>query len=343
MEVAVMSDSIDVGDVKCRPGQLAKGRIQYGYDRDGTECTLPALVLNGTSPGPTVYLGALVHGNEPGGVEVIRRVMREEVDPAELSGAIIAIPIQNPHAFKTSSYHSLEDGLNANRIFPGDASESLTNRAVAAISAHAVEQSDYVVDLHCNAHDSILFNFVRSGPFDAGAKSVELSKAHGFTTVISHAKRHGFGFEERLVGLLADAALAAGKPTLTVELTPTYNWEEPALVGGTRGVLNVLKHLHMLAGEIEPQVDLPIIDEMLGPQLRVTPTRGGFVHPLAQTGAWVAEGETVLVIRDAWGDIIEEVASPSAGYVLSYPHHGNHAAASGDTVVFVAPPFSGDF
>lgn len=336
------SDVIKAGDLECRPGQLAKGHIQYGYDRDGTECALPVLVLNGSSPGPTLYLGALVHGNEPAGVEVIRRVMREQVNPDQLAGAIIAIPIQNPHAFKTSSYHSLEDGLNANRIFPGDPTESLTNRAVAAISAQAVEQSSYVIDLHCNARDSILFNFVRSGPTDAGAKSVELSKAHGFTTIISHAKRHGFGFEERLVGLLADTALAAGKPTLTVELTPTYNWEEPALAGGTRGVLNVLKHLHMLPGEIEPQQDLPIIDEVLGPQLRVTPNRGGFVHPVARTGAWVAEGETVVLIRDPWGDVIEVVASPSAGYVLSYPHHGNHAAASGDTVVFVAPPFSGD-
>jgi uncharacterized protein len=339
----VSSDIIKVGDVECRPGELAKGRIKYGYERDGTECALPVLVLNGESAGPTLYIGALVHGNEPGGVEVIRRVMREQVSPGDLAGAIIAIPIQNPHAFKTSSYHSLDDGLNANRIFPGDPSESLTNRAVAAISAQAVDQSDYVIDLHCNAHDSILFNFVRSGPFDAGAKSVELSKAHGFTTVISHAKRHGFGFEERLVGLLADTALAEGKPTLTVELTPTYNWEEPALAGGTRGVLNVLKHLQMVPGAIEPQLDLPIIDEVVGPQLRVTPTRGGFVHPVAETGSWVQEGETVLVIRDAWGDIIEDVTSPAAGYVLSYPHHGNHAAASGDTVVFVAPPFSGDF
>jgi uncharacterized protein len=338
----VGSDVLRVGDVTCKAGQLAKGRIRYGYDRDGSECGLPVLVLNGASEGPTVYLGALVHGNEPGGVEVIRRVMREQVQPEQLSGAVIAVPVQNPHAFKVSSYHSPEDGLNANRIFPGDATESLTSRAVAAAWGEAVTQSDYVLDLHCNARDSILFNFVRTGPFAAGVKSVELSKVHGFTTIISHAKRHGFGFEERLVGLLADAALAAGKPSLTVELTPTYNWEEQALEGGTRGILNVLRHLSMLPGEVEPQVNLPIIDQVLGPQLRVTPQRGGFLHPVAEVGDWVTAGQTVLLLRDPWGDVIEEIASPVDGYVLSYPHHGNHAAASGDTVVFVAPPFDGD-
>jgi uncharacterized protein len=338
----VGNDVVRVGNVTCEPGQLAKGRIEYGYDRDGTECALPVMMLNGTSQGPTVYLGALVHGNEPAGVEVIRRVMREQVRADQLAGAIIAIPVQNPHAFKASSYHSPEDGLNANRIFPGDATESLTNRAVAAAWTNAVAQSDFVLDLHCNARDSILFNFVRTGPFHAGTRSVELSKAHGFTTVISHAKRHGFGFEERLVGLLADAALAAGKPTLTVELTPTYNWEESTLMGGTRGVLNVLRYLEMLPGDIEPQVGLPIIDEVLGPQLRVTPQRGGFLHPVANVGDWVSEGQAVLLVRDPWGDVIEEITSPADGYILSYPHHGNHAAASGDTVLFVAPRFGGD-
>lgn len=336
------SDVIQVGDITCDPGQLAKGRIRYGYDRDGSECALPVLVLNGAGAGPTVYLGALVHGSEQAGVEVIRRVLREQVQPEQLGGAIIAVPVQNPHAFKASSYHSPEDGLNANRIFPGDATESLTSRAVAAAWTEAVTQSDYVLDLHCNARDSILFNFVRTGPTAAGKKSVELSRAHGFTTIVSHAKRHGFGFEERLTGLLADAALAAGKPSLTVELTPTHNWEEPALAGGTRGVLNVLRHLGMLDGEVEPQADLPIIGQVLGPQLRVTPQRGGFLYPVADVGDWVTAGQTVLLLRDPWGDVIEEIASPADGYVLSYPHHGNHAAASGDTVVFVAPPFDGD-
>ena len=40
----------------------------------------------------------------------------------------------------------------------------------------------------------------------------------------------------------------------------------------------------------------------------------------------------------AIGDVIDEVKSPADGYVLSFPHHGNQAAASGDVVAFVAPP-----
>src|SRR5689334_6044378 len=93
----------------------------------------------------------------------------------------------------------------------------------------------------------------------------------------------------------------------------------------------------MLEGEIEEQQDLPIIDELLGPQLRVTPERGGFVHAQVPIGQWVERDQVVVLIRDAWGDVIEEIHAPAAGYVLAYPRHGNHAAASGDVVVFVAP------
>ena len=135
-----MTDDLRVAHISCPPGQSARGRIVVGYQQDGTELALPVLVMNGARPGPTVYMGALIHGNEPSGAEVIRQVMRERVDPSALAGRLIAIPIQNPLAFRASSYHSLEDGLNGNRIFPGDATETLTNRLVAAISRHAVEQ-----------------------------------------------------------------------------------------------------------------------------------------------------------------------------------------------------------
>jgi len=327
-----------VGDLSCGPGDLQLGSLLGGFDRDGSEVRVPTLVINGTEPGPTVYLGALVHGNELAGIEVIRRVVRERVDPATLRGAIVAVPIQNPLAYRTSTYHSLEDGLNANRIFPGDPHETLTNRIVAAITKHALDQCSHVIDLHCNARDSVLFNFTRWEDSETGRANVAMSNAFGFTTVLSEPKRQGFGFEERLVGLLADTALADKKPCITVELTPANNWEEAAIVGGVTGTLNVLRHLGMVSGQIERQnPSLPIIPHILGPQLRVTPDRGGLVHPVVPVGTWVEDNQVLVVIRDPWGDVIEEVRSPAAGYILAYPHHGNHAAASGDIVVFVAP------
>lgn len=336
-------EDLRVGDMVVAPGDLGLGSLLAGYHNDSSEIRVPTLAINGAHDGPTLFLGALVHGNELIGIEVVRQVMREQVDPTELRGAIIAVPIQNPLAYRTSTYHSLEDGLNANRIFPGDQHETLTNRIVAAVNDHCVAQSDYVIDVHCNSRDSILFNFTRWQDSDTGRANVAMSRAFGFTTILSQPKKEGFGFEERLVGLLADTALKAGKPCITVELTPTHNWLDEMIEAGVVGTMNVLKHFDMLPGEpVEQDAALPIISDTLGPQLRVTPDRGGIVHPVEPIGKWVEEGQTVALIRDPWGDIVEEIASPASGFILSYPHHGNHTASSGDIVVFVAPVSSID-
>jgi hypothetical protein len=110
-----------------------------------------------------------------------------------------------------------------------------------------------------------------------GRANVALSRAFGFTTVLSQPKREGFGFEERSVGLLADTALSEKKPCITVELTPTYNWEELAIEAAVKGTLNVLRHLDMIPGDVEEQdPSLPIIPQILGPQLRVTPRGAGW-------------------------------------------------------------------
>jgi len=87
------------------------------------------------------------------------------------------------------TYHGIEDGLDGSRIFPGDRTETLTNRLAVAISLDAIESSDYVLDLHCNSRDSILFNFIRWNQSEAARESVAISRAFGFTIMLSEAKR----------------------------------------------------------------------------------------------------------------------------------------------------------
>ncbi|MBI3963325.1 MAG: succinylglutamate desuccinylase/aspartoacylase family protein [Deinococcus sp.] len=329
---------ISIGDVQCPPGELRLGRIIAGHHQDSAPIAIPLIVVNGAHDGPTLWLGAAVHGSEIAGCEVIRRITREIVKPAELHGVILAAPIQNPLAFRASSYHTPQDGLNMNRVFPGDPDETITHRLAHAIYTQGVAQSDYLMDLHCNALGSIDFIFVRWREEEAWQKGWAMAKAYGVTIVESVPKRLGFGFEERLVGLLCDVALEARKPCITVELTPQHYFEERSIRSGVTGTLNVMKYLKMLAGNLEPQTEVPVIPEPLRPQLRVTAQRGGLLTYLVPVGQKVRKGQPLVLVRDPWGDVVETVTSPADGYLLSYPRHGNQAAASGDIVVFVAPP-----
>jgi predicted deacylase len=330
-------DAIKVGDTVCQPGERAFGKLLVGYHQDSAELNLWTTIVNGAHDGPTIYLGGLIHGTEIIGVEVIHQITRQLVDPKELRGAIIAIPIQNPLAYRTHSYHSLEDGLNANRIFPGDIDETLTNRIVAHIYKEALSQSNYALDFHSNVLNSIHFNFIRWREEEAWQKSVQMSQAFGTTTVLSVLKTYGYGFEERLTGLLCDVALEDGIPTITIELTAWYHWNEPSIRAGVRGTLNVMKYLDMIDGEIEEQDEVPVIPHILGPQLRVTAEKGGIVRPVLTVGDFVTKDQVVAVVKNPWGDVIEEIRLPTDCYLLSFPHRGNHAVSSGDTVVFGAP------
>lgn len=328
---------IQIGDVRCPPGQRRLGRLTCGRLEDSSPVDIPLVVLNGIRSGPILWLGSTVHGVEIGGVEVIRRVTREEVDPERLRGAILAAPILNPLAYRSHSYHTLKDGLNMNRVYPGDPDESITHRMAHAVFSQGVSQCDYAIDFHANPVGAIDYLFVRVAEGDAWQKGLTMAEAYGVTIVESIPRRTGFGFEERLIGLLADAAAESGRPCITVELTPQYRMDESSIRSGVKGTLNVMKYLGMIDGQPDPQTDVPVLKERVGPQLRITAKEGGLLHYQVPVGSWVTTGQPLLVIRDPWGDIAETVLSPIDGYVLAYSSHGNQTAASGDIVAFVAP------
>jgi predicted deacylase len=57
--------------------------------------------------------------------------------------------------------------------------------------------------------------------------------------------------------------------------------------------------------------------------------------PFAQSLPYlVCKDEVVAIIRDPYGDTLEEVRAPVTGRVTAYPLHANQAAMSGDTIAF---------
>ncbi len=96
-----------------------------------------------------------------------------------------------------------------------------------------------------------------------------------------------------------------------------------------------MRHLGMLEGEHEPQTGITIIDGLLS-RIELTANRGGLVHPLKDAGEAIKEGETIGLVRDLWGDVVEEVRTPRSGWILAWPLLGNQAVTTGDILVFIA-------
>ena len=76
-------------------------------------------VVCGCRPGKTLVVTAGVHGCEYVGIEALNR-LKQELDPAALSGRVILLPLVNPEGFYQGSKQTIPaDGKNLNRMFPG--------------------------------------------------------------------------------------------------------------------------------------------------------------------------------------------------------------------------------
>mgnify|MGYP001309543308 CR=1 FL=1 len=105
---------------------------------DGSTWRLPFLYTTGAEDGPTLVVTAGVHGDEYEGVEAIPEVYRK-TDPKTLAGTMCMIPICNIPAYETITRSSTIDGLNLARVFPGDASGSITQRIAPNSITDSVE------------------------------------------------------------------------------------------------------------------------------------------------------------------------------------------------------------
>lgn len=100
------------------PAHAVRLAWQPQQSLDGLHLPTPVLVVNGARTGPVLCLTAAIHGDELNGIEIVRRIMHD-LDPDQLSGTVIGVPIVNLQGFhRTSRY--LTDRRDLNRNFPGN-------------------------------------------------------------------------------------------------------------------------------------------------------------------------------------------------------------------------------
>jgi predicted deacylase len=326
-----MPSSLSVGNVTVAPGEMAFGHLVVGKMAWSQELSIPLIVVNGSQDGPRLWVSAVIHGPEATGTEVIRRVLREHLDPKELRGSIISVPVANPLSFQAAEYDTPEDGYNLNRVFPGNPNGSITQR-MAHVIYEQVKRCDFIIDLHANAVPAMQFAIVAHAPDQSVVdRSFEIARRFGITTRLMKVSEEANWASQRS-GTLLEVAARDGIPGVIAELLYWYRIDPSSVDIGTRGVLNIMKALDMIDGEMEKQ-PLEVIEGNLS-GAEQTCQEGGLVFFTKNVGDEVREGETVAIVRNPYGDVLEEVKAPVTGWVTAYPLRKNQAAMSGDTVAF---------
>ena len=115
-------------------------RSAYGF------IPLPFAVL-GPQDGPKILLLAGSHGDEAEAQIAASRLINT-LDPAAMTGRLIALPMANEPAARAGTRNSPIDGLNLNRAYPGDAFGTPTAIIANYVEQHLMPLCEVVIDLH---------------------------------------------------------------------------------------------------------------------------------------------------------------------------------------------------
>jgi predicted deacylase len=321
------SNTFTVGSASAAPGEIAIGTLPIAVGMDAREMTIPVAVAHGTKPGPTLLIDGGLHGIEIVTLEICRRLVKERLDASALSGTVVFAPQLNPWAYLSSIRFTPQDAQDMNRVFPGTQGSTLSFQAARVITRELLDRADCVVDCHSCNPPSLHFTIVgEEGTPAVRDKSIGMAKALGYPVVNANTA---------YVGTLSGYTLSKGKPTITPEFVFSRRIDRTSVETGVTGLLNVIKRLGMLPGELE-RVEVPGAFDEVRTYVSLGVTRGGLVFFTKECGEHVRKGEPVAIVRDYWGTEMEQVIAPRDGIVIAYPLQGNQAAGTGDKVAYLA-------
>lgn len=276
-------------------------------------------VINGSAPGPCLWLSAAIHGDELNGVEIIRRVL-SELDSTDLAGCLISVPIVNVFGFMEQDRY-LPDRRDLNRSFPGSRNGSLAARLANLFMTEVVSHCSHGIDLHTGSHHRANLPQIRGDLRDPETRRC----AEAFQApVMMHSQTRD--------GSLRHAATARGIHMLLYEAGEPLRFDDEAIEIGTQGILRVMAALRMIRPfKRRKQHPACLVSEQ---SLWIRARRGGILRLDVELGQRVRFRERVGIIADAFGENKVTVKAPADGIVIGVAR--NPLVHQGDAIVHLA-------
>jgi len=311
--------ALEIGGHPVQDGQRTLVELPVTTSLDGSALSIAVHVLSGEKPGPTLALTSVLHGDEWQTVEIVRRVV-QGLQPAELSGSLIAVPVANPVALadRVRTTRGAPDAPDLNQAFPGGAGW-LTQLMARPIADEVLQKADFLIDLHGRGWGSNVeqIHFYTDHP-DPGITHKGTEMAHAFGIHLLHRAtiagsmprpRNCFGYAMGVLGI----------PSIMVEIGGLgYGRavEEVWINRGVQGVRNVMIALGMLSGRIvrpEKVLEFSTI-------LRIATTVAGYFEPALDPEPLyreVAKNQVVgRVVSPHTFEVLETLVSPVDGLVF---------------------------
>ena len=236
--------ALTIGTGTAQPGEITRCGIPVGIDIYGGRREIPIIIVNGAEDGPILWLNGGTHGDEAEGAISIYKLL-EAIDPAKMSGAVVACPVMNPEAFQSGSRGNPVDGFtyDMNRIYPGSPQGYPTGRVAAAHFAAMRDACDLQINIHSGGNHSYLAEVM----FTAETPECrELGAAMGPDWSMIMTSPSGGGNPSSQLAALGKAAISIELGGLCRTLTNDFHVVGEKL---RDAYLNVMRHYGMIEGE----------------------------------------------------------------------------------------------
>jgi len=333
-----MSAVFRIRDIAADTGTNQHGYLTVGETPMGP-IQIPLVIVHGAKAGPTLCVTAGVHAAEYPAIDAVLRTVAG-LDPADLSGTVIAVPVVNAPMFRArAAFLSPIDGLNLNRTFPGRPNGTISEVIAHVLLNEVVALADFHIDCHGGDLPEILW------PYSAYAMT-------GNPAVDERGEAMARLYSPRIVALYREGtALPATKGSLTNEAAHrgiASILAESGSAGGldpadvqthVHGIQNVMRFFKMLPGQ-------PVIRGkrmMAVDQFVVAARHGGLLRLAIGIGDEIKKGQEIADVCDVFGDVVEKIVSPADGIARIVWTH--KAVNTGDSIVKCwvvepAPPFA---
>jgi predicted deacylase len=296
------------------PGERVDFDLQIARGSDPATF-IPLTVFHGAVAGPVLALTMGVHGYEYpsilAGQELLRRI-----NPKELRGTVILVRIAHVPAFEHRvPYVNPHDRKNLNRVFPGRADGTQSERIAWALTTEVIRRCDVHVEVHSGDGAERLEAFV--GIYGGKLAHTQyptarkMGLAFGFENVIKYSMETQEQVDRGRS--LNRQAVADGKPTILVEIGENGRRDAAFVDPIVAGVENLLRVLEMMAGPPSPpRADTRWFDGTASANATVT----GIFTPAKTQGRMVRKDEAIGTVRDYTGQVLELIVSPVDGYIM---------------------------
>ncbi|WP_265500818.1 N(2)-acetyl-L-2,4-diaminobutanoate deacetylase DoeB [Paracoccus beibuensis] len=304
-------------------------RLPYSRNDSAWGSVMIPLTVIGNGDGPTALLTGGNHGDEYEGPIALQQ-LAWELEPGDITGRVIIAPYLNYPACRAGTRVSPIDQVNMNRCFPGRADGTVTQKIAHYFDSVLVPMADVVLDYHSGGKTLDFLPYAAAHYLDdADQQAACVAAMQAFGAPWSMMMR-----EIDAVGMFDTAVEEKGKVFVTTELGGGGTATAASARIAIRGARNVLRHAGILAGEIE-QGESRMLD-MPGDDCFHFATRDGLLHPLADLGEDVIEGQSIARIwpTDRTGVAPVEVVANRAGLIAA--RHFPGLVQTGDCLAVIA-------